>query len=535
MAKEKASSLYTILRYVIPFRMDIKNVSDFDEYARRVDADGNWERKTALDFSTESDLYEYVRNEFLFDDNDGGLDGTKVGATWSAKKNSNGIIKKLVFSDLTANKAQVLEKMITIPITEMELLIFKNGLGMLWYEISLSQTRDLDEDFLVSFQYIIKELARNKPFLWEESIKPSEYGSLVKQNARVTKYYSPVLLGKYLEDRISFLNPIYMAKRKSPYKTLFKNTKSISQKAGLDFIEGNEYSSGEVDIPDKALLFSYVAMPRNYEDEFVFYITNGYKNSYKLGDEERQEMKRPFDNVTWYATKEGCSYIASYDSFGGSYSNKDFFIGTFPSKIRGDYFAMYLKVLYQTQSLLLYADRINHEIYSDVQKYLYFPIEAEITSLYAEVNLFISKSMATSVSHIHQQSEFFNYLKKQLKIHEDVKSITSGLEAIEGLQREQLKHEEESHEKERDNKMQAIMGAFTLLAIASAFEDTLSFWNDLHDINLTTPHIISFAIIGVISLGALLAIIVIFFNTFIKTSRFAKWCIRQKNRIKKFF
>jgi uncharacterized membrane protein YcjF (UPF0283 family) len=112
--------------------------------------------------------------------------------------------------------------------------------------------------------------------------------------------------------------------------------------------------------------------------------------------------------------------------------------------------------------------------------------------------------MATSISHIHHQSEFYLYLKQRLRILDDVNSVTSGLNALDVLQREQRHREEnkriadewkaeqerdreerlerercEAREKKSDNKIQAIMGLFGTLAIASAFVDSFDFISEI--------------------------------------------------------
>ena len=150
---------------------------------------------------------------------------------------------------------------------------------------------------------------------------------------------------------------------------------------------------------------------------------------------------------------------------------------------------------------------------------------------------FLTKSMATSVSHIHHQSEFYIYLKKQLRIKEDVESITAGLNALDSLQREQRLRKEnrrlaeewkaeqkrdhdemierqkrENREKKSDAKIQAIMGLFALLGISSAFVDCSDFitkfasggeWGGFSPAEKGL-HIMFFVIIGVISLLAII-------------------------------
>ena len=53
-------------------------------------------------------------------------------------------------------------------------------------------------------------------------------------------------------------------------------------------------------------------------------------------------------------------------------------------------------------------------------------VNQEVIELSNEINLFLTKSMATSVSHVDHQSSFFVYLKECLRIKENVESVTGG-------------------------------------------------------------------------------------------------------------
>ena len=133
--------------------------------------------------------------------------------------------------------------------------------------------------------------------------------------------------------------------------------------------------------------------------------------------------------------------------------NEEFYTGTILGKIKAGYFTLYLKTLYQSFSLLIYAEKIQDEILAVKEKYLTESSDSSIMELFGEINLFLAKSMATSVSHIHHQSEFYVYLKNQLRIHDDVKSVTSGLSALDMLQREREQREEDKRDKKTQNML----------------------------------------------------------------------------------
>lgn len=164
--------------------------------------------------------------------------------------------------------------------------------------------------------------------------------------------------------------------------------------------------------------------------------------------------------MIWYATQEGAAYFAW-----PAEDNQQTFLKYIPGKIRRDYFTLYIKTLYQSFSLLVYAEKIQNGI----------SIEKGNSDLFAEINLFLTKSMATSVSHIHHQSEFYVYLNRQLRVKEDVESVTAGLSALEAVWTEKRNREESKS----DAKLQAIMGLFALLGISSAFADCYGFIDEL--------------------------------------------------------
>ena len=223
-------------------------------------------------------------------------------------------------------------------------------------------------------------------------------------------------------------------------------------------------------------------------------------------------MRHPFDDVIWYATQEGVSYLAW-----PSEDNRKTFKEQLLKKAGSDYFTLYMKALYQSFSLLLYAEKIQSGI-SAVKTHL-SESDTNVNLLYNEINLFLTKSMATSVSHIHHQSEFYIYIKKRLRIDEDVDSVTAGLTAMDGLQREMREEEE----KESSDKIQFIMGIFTLFGIFSALVDSCELFNmfsqdgSWHNLgnNAKTAEVIIMVVI------VALAVCIVFgiFREYIKTRR----------------
>jgi hypothetical protein len=91
----------TCLRYVVPFQYR----GTFEEAFQKVEAQKGirrsgepfplWERKTITSETTESDLYDYIRNEFLFDEEKGNLSDQKAGCGWLYERGHR--IKKLSY------------------------------------------------------------------------------------------------------------------------------------------------------------------------------------------------------------------------------------------------------------------------------------------------------------------------------------------------------------------------------------------------------------------------------------------------------
>lgn len=164
----------------------------------------------------------------------------------------------------------------------------------------------------------------------------------------------------------------------------------------------NQYSVDDMTVPDKAILFTYASFGMSgsndsMRDKFTlaYHLTNGYKDTYHYSDDVTAKMKRPFDDAIWYATQEGVSYLA----WPGD-DNAEVFNSLIPVKIRTDYFTLYLKTLYQSFSLLIYAEKIQAEISAVNGKYLTEPLDKRITELFGEINLFLTKSTIGMAKHL---------------------------------------------------------------------------------------------------------------------------------------
>lgn len=466
------------------------------------------EHRTDTDTS-ESDLFDYIQEEFLFEAHSDEISENKGGISWLYFQSGilGGTGKRILdmqyFEKPFSREDKKLTPSVRVSVTNMGLSLFKNKLGLLWYEIEIPSGR-MDSDQLLLFQNRIKELNRapGQVCFWEECGGTPEYGIVFGGKGDHKCYITPILLGRWLRDRIAFLEDAsagrqirFFAQRQSAYASLMiqgmtaaknlENEKKDLPEMDTDTLR-KSLEENPVMVPDKPLLFSYCLLD-SAEDEaidteemhaFVFRFANGYMPSYLYSPEIDQQIRQPFENAFWYASQEGAAYTALVRP-----ENKEAFTSTILQKVRTDYFALYLKVLYQSFSLLIYAQRIQMDIPAVVKA---ADKEGDagtetITKLLGEVSLFLTKSMATSVSHIHHQSDYYVYLKKRLRVKEDVESVTAGMNALEVLMRERA----EEAEKQRDYRMQAILAMFALLGIFSALADCKGFFDNfsaLHDV-----------------------------------------------------
>lgn len=554
------SAIYDIhsacLRYIVPFRYE----ESFEEAFLKVENQKEvkkgkekilWERKKTDIDGAESDLYSYVRNELRFPNDAKLLPGEKVGGEWIFCRSDEAFskdgqkIKELFFYPEGLKKKKEdkntewdIPEGWNLTISNLGLVLFRNGLGIVWYELKLPR-KNIDSNQLKAFQNIIRELNRSMASqVWEKQRIEPDFGIVLNENNGYKTYLSPFSFGKWVNDTIGFLKVNYFAERKNSYSSMVKNSISMLKGVRNEIVKKDNQIKAECsNLPDKAILFSYISLLQSTENNLskdkyslVYHITNGYKDSYHFSDDVINEIKRPFDDVYWYATQEGAAYLVW-----PSEDNKEVFESLIPGKVKTDYFALYIKILYQSFSLMLYAEKIQKEISAVSGKYLIEPLDKRITELFGEINLFLTKSMATSVSHIHHQSEFYVYIKKQLRIQDDVESVTAGLKALDILQREQRQRDEnkrvqeawkeeqrrdreaqearlaqEEREKKSDGKIQAIMGLFALLGISSALVDCFDFigkfdaegdfWNLMTETQ--GVEIAFFVIVGIISVIA---------------------------------
>ncbi len=227
--------------------------------------------------------------------------------------------------------------------------------------------------------------------------------------------------------------------------------------------------------------------------EQAYYLSKGYKDSYKIPDGIEDKMLRPFTNVVLYATKEGMGY---YVTTGENEDNR-YYTGDkgLYVKVMNDYFLIYILILQQSYALLKFSEMIGEGLSANPEQYLeselqyynesvrekneaFFRLERKVRDLTTQVNVFLTKNVRASVSHIQHHNDFYNYAREQLNVIRETKDLTSGLESLQGLLHDSRQLWESAEEGARDERINITLGLFSIVAFVSAVYDCESLIKD---------------------------------------------------------
>lgn len=410
-----------------------------------------------------------------------------------------------------------------VDLTDMGIYLFRNRVGFFWYEISVPD--EMAPEDLIEFQYLIKELNRNErsqnsSVLYERD-KSENFPEEQEAGYRSSLEDNQDRKAGFIRDRVTPKNNKGETVR-TVRGTLYRYFSlgnwigevldGIAQKRNVHI----EYFSGSTNIlrnpdegsadivPDKANMFSYVTFtadelereiddkasysPEKIEEyrlselkEYAFLLTNGYKRSYLISTDERNASKFLFANVCCSASEAGCGYFAAPTE-----ENEAFFEGNMKDKVMLDYFLLYILVLHQHYSLILYARMISEELSADPEEYLRSTkMQERLARIVSEINTFFVKNVNASVSMIAHQNDFYEYVLERLRIRKNIESVKMGLDAIYKLQL-RLAEQEEKERKEQVEKalkarerraqkaefnLNVSLALLSLIAIVSAFVD----------------------------------------------------------------
>lgn len=447
---------------------------------------GFWENYKGDDNTQpEMDIYTYLL-EVLKEDKDS-TNGANLGTSFVMKTNGS-IINLQYMPHKNSNP-------IDFKCSDLGILIFRNGIGVIWYDVEFGKSLTSDE--YIVFQHDFKELARTHSEKFRKKTGKDNYDTFC--------------MGKWI--------------------ALVLDTGALGIRFWAERKIENKESAGHICIPDKALLFQYLFVDEAENQErmdLAFRIANGYDTKYNSPTTLEGELYEPFGNTYFYTSKSGTAYVVSNNA-----SNATFFEDNFKGKYIRDYFFIYVLLLYQTYSCAHYS-RILTELPADVQA-----IESDrmylslLESLNRQINLFLVKSVYESVSNIQHQNGAYIYGKKALRIEEDMKSLTVGLEAlreieverqkeideekerelekIEQIAREELIKKEKAEQELIDKKERAInkgLVVFGFLVVISTAIDALNLVDWFNDNTMEIGHWISLGVIAVLTVFMFIVLIV---------------------------
>lgn len=404
-------------RYIIPFSYD----GNYTEICEKISS--NWELRKPP--TSEQDIYEYVADSLYSTEKAISESENDIGSLWIPKKQSNIHFPHLIYTDIESGIQYKIYS------HEIGLSIFRNGMGFVWYDISL---RNIDASFvtdtdtIINFQNKFKELNRKSNI----------------SRIKLERDDSTFLLGEWIE---KILLADINNKRFYPGRKHCINENYISK------------------IPDKALIYTYYIVLEDIDTtdlaKLNYRISSGYDTKYKLSDVVLDKSFIPFDNVVWKVSQEGCGCGVVTDE------RDTFFNRLFVDKVRSDYFTLYLLLLYQSYSLLMYAEKIELKMSANPEFYLKNKDDSKIQRLLAEMNTFTMKSTHASVSHIQHQNEFYEYGMNRLRIREDEESVVAGAESLGEMQ----KLVEEKEKEKNESVVNTALALLSIWAFFSAISD----------------------------------------------------------------
>jgi hypothetical protein len=477
-----------VTRYIVPFYFDnqnkgyakilnyFRNQYNYSKLGLPKDSHwierGFWENyKSDNAKQTEMDIYTYLLNMLKECPENSDNYETNLGVSLVLK--TNGSLLDLQYRPTKSEDA------INFKCTDLGILIFRNGIGFVWYDIKFSKEPDVQT--YVKFQSEFKELARMH--------QVSFYQKKGKNN------YELFYIGNWLTNIIN----------SEQMKIQFWAEQQI--KSGL----------GKHIIPDKAILFQYLFVNnenKQFRNELAFEVANGYDFKYQPPNYLNDEVYEPFGNTGFYASKAGISCIVSNND-----TNEIFFMDNFRERFIRDYFFIYVMLLYQTYSCEYYSKLLmilpaDAKAFGKNEKYIEF-----LETIDSQINLFLVKSIYETVSNVQHQNEIYQYIKSRLCIENNIKSLTIGLEALRGIEKEKRKEEQSEKEKyrrekveEKDRALNKGLIVFGFLVVISAVIDALNLvdWFTTNFSKINLGHVV---FMGVITLLTVYMFIILIVNT----------------------
>ena len=121
----------------------------------------------------------------------------------------------------------------------------------------------------------------------------------------------------------------------------------------------------------------------------------------------------------------------------------------------------------------MFSEKIAHELSANASEYTKpsTKISTSLNNITTELNVFLAKSVYSSVSYVQHQNDFFEYVSKMLRIQENISSVSAGIEALRNLEM----HLEADEIAKKNASLETGITLISLLAIFSAFVDANEF------------------------------------------------------------
>ncbi len=454
-------------RHIVPFYFPEdydKVISGLRSY---IDDTGEYTYKPLSLTKGDSDLYEHILKSFAVPGSSD--EKSELGKAFglSVKNNKNdGYKKELVFS-CALNETR---RDLNIVLSEFRLILFRTSIGFLTYDLDIRPPEGVELTIadLQKIQYELKEIAQNK-----DKKKNNELSGLDKKFKGCLGGWIKELLSLTVCENVGF----------------FPNRKSS--------VVGNK--------PDKALLYTYILdpkpdcgdLPKSGSHKERIRLVLGMKDSYDIVDDVK--FTSSFKNIFWYAAYEASGVIAYYGE-----SNEKF-LKSFDDRVKHDYFIIYLLTLYRHYSTIKLFSELSGKLSADFADYSDPSKNKELSQKLEEfeskINVFLLKSSFSSVSYIDQHNKYYNFCKEQLRIEENIKSLSDGLTPLAKMQRiykdqkenedreksekkeQEIREQQEAEQKKHDRKMDILGIAFTLFGVASILTDGFGYFGTVNDDN----------------------------------------------------
>ncbi len=524
-----------IFRYIIPFSYG-HNGKKYDEAVKQVEKSDKWIVSSREDLvpSHEEDLYDHIYSSII-DSND----KTNIGVSFHPDLTRDDVEKKMVYQFVNADNDEI---QLHFSIVDFGLYIFKTGIGLYAYDIRFTDENiQLSADELIVFQNRFKELnvlrgfvseGKNHYMIYPEdmslAVDPNErYYVLAEDISRMLNglfgdvfYYPPRLNELFRLRKIHEIDKRWQQKRNElEGKKVFSNQKKFKRfKDKFDkekekwhamsisqYMKNNhvEIGDGCVIVPDKALLFSYVVFNSTRElctshekregvlalCKNAYYLTRGYKSSYRVADDaenERSNMFERHENDYWDASLEGAGdFVLVYDNLKDDKGNDQyhhFFDSIRANEMCGDYFILYVLLLYQHYSIVYYSRKIAETVPGQID--MINDLSSDNDALYLklrelkrDLDLFLANSLFEAVGQITDVCNLYSYIESKLQIKKNILTIKQGIDSINGLCDELIKEKEKKREEEnklKEKKRESLITYIGILAIISILCDAMA-------------------------------------------------------------